>query len=464
MAHPEANLISAILRARDITKATDEGLTPAHFHVHAPEAKFIFAHFERKGAVPSKAAFKTRFPEFRLKAVDDIEFFAGEVRENHVRQTATNNLNAMIEDLSVGDVEAVMRRMHATALDMETSLNGGGENFDIIQSFKEIADEAERRFNAVQDGGHAGIPTGFPTLDEITGGLQPGWMCVVGARLGTGKTSTLIKMASHALFSGHSVQLNALEMTKAEVAMRFHAYASSQYSKGEFRATDLARGVDFSPKAYREFLNKLAKQIAGQFQVIDVRQGSLTPLALAAQLDKNKPDIAYVDYITLMETGNGGGRVRGDDDWKSIAQLTKRIKLVAGQKGIPIVVAAQLSRKANERGNDMPDPDTLAESDAIGREADVILMVKKRSKRVLSMSLAKFRHGPDGQRWWCAYEPNIGRFVEIDGDEAGRMIREDEQESDTQRREHVVAGRSGKRKISDELEERRARRTIKRAL
>lgn len=459
MAHPEVNLISAILRAADLSKATDEGITPEHFHVHRAEAKFLFAQFERKGAVPSKAAFKTRFPEFRLKAVDDVDFFAGEVRENHVRQVATNSLNSMIEDLSVGDVEAVMRRMHSTAVDMETTLSGGGEDFDIIQSFKDIADEAERRYNAVKEGGHAGIPTGFPTLDEITGGLQPGWMCIVAARLGVGKTSTLIKMASHALFSGHSVQFNALEMTKAEVAMRFHAYASSQYSKGEFRSTDLSRGVDFSPKAYREFLHKLATQIDGKFHVIDVRQGGLSPLGLAAQTDKNKPDIAYVDYVTLMETG-AGGKMRGDDDWQGYAQLSKRVKQVAGLRGIPIILAAQLNRQAMQARSDAPDPGTLAESDALGRDADVIVMVQKRSKRVLSMTLAKFRHGPDGQRWWAAYEPNVGRFVEIDGDEAGRMIREDEQESETARRGHVTAG---KKKLKDEVAERRQRR-VKRAI
>lgn len=460
MAHPEANLISALLRTADLSKATDEGISPETFHVHRAEAKFIFSQYERKGHVPSKAAFKTRFPEFRLKAVDDVDFFAGEVRENHVRQQATNSLNAMIEDLSVGDVDAVMRRMHSTAMDMETTLSGGGENFDIIQSFKDIADEAERRYNAVQDGGHAGIPTGFPTLDEITGGLQPGWMFVVGARLGSGKTGTLIKMAAHGLFTGHSVQFNALEMTKAEVAMRFHAYASSQYAKGEFRATDLARGRDFSPKAYREFLTTLATQISGKFSVVDVRHGGLTPLALASQLDKNKPDIAFVDYITLMEMGGGNGKVM-ENDWKSIANLSKRIKLVGGQTGVPIVVAAQLNRNAKNSG-DAPDPSEIAESDAIGRDADGIVMVQKRSARVLSMKLAKFRHGPDGQQWFCAYEPNIGRFEEINGDEAGRMIHEDEVQSDTTRRAHTTAGR---KKLSDEVAERREqRRVIKRAV
>jgi replicative DNA helicase len=460
VAHPEANLISAILRTGDLSKATDEGISPDTFHVCRAEAKFIFSHFERKGHVPSKAAFRTRFADFRMKAVDDVDFFAGEVRENHVRQTATNSLNAMIEDLSVGDVESVMRRMHSTAMDMETTLNGGGENFDVIQAFKDIADEAERRHRAVEENGHAGISTGFPTLDEITGGIQPGWVFVVAARLGSGKTGTMIKMASRNLFDGHSVQFNALEMTRAEVAMRFHAYASSQYAKGEFRATDLARGLDFSPKAYREFLHKLATQISGQFHVIDVRQGGLTPLSLAAQLDKNKPDIAYVDYLTLMETGaNGGGRNRAasDDDWRTIAALSKRLKMVAGQTGIPLVLAAQLSRKASNTG-DAPDPSDIAESDAIGRDADGIVMVQKRSNRVLSMKLAKFRHGPDGQRWWCAYEPNVGRFEEIDGDEAGRMIREDENQSDTVRRSHNTAGR---KKLKDEVAE---RRRIKRAI
>jgi replicative DNA helicase len=459
VSHPEANLISAILRnPTRFSDALNEGIAPGFFHVHPMESKFIFGYYERKGGVPSKAAFKSRFPEFRMKAVDDVEFFAGEVRLNHARQTVTNRLNSMIEDLSVGNVEAVTKLMHNTAMEMESTLSGGGENFDIIQAHGDIADEAERRFNAVESGGHAGIPTGFKTLDEITGGLQPGWVTVVGARLGQGKTSACIKIASHALFAGHSVQFNALEMTKAEVAMRFHAYASSHYAKGEFRSADLSRGINFSPKAYREFLLKLATQVTGQFHVVDVRHGGLTPLGLAAQLEKNKPDLAVVDYLTLMETGDGhGNKARGDDDWQSLAKLSKRLKMVAGQTGTPLVLAAQLNRSAaNQR--DVPTADTLAESDAIGRDADLIVMIQKRSARVLTMSVAKFRHGADGQRWYARYEPNVGLFAEIDGDEAGELIREDESKSDTVRRDHTKGAR---RKLKDELEE---RRVIRRAL
>lgn len=436
MAHPETNLISAILRTREILPVFDQGVDDSFFHVHRPEIKFVLRYYDKHKSVPSKDAFKRHFPEFRIKAVDEVDFWTEEVRTSHVKQTLTNGINDLIEDLSVGDFESVTKKMHGMALSSELTLSGtAGQSFDIFNSFDDIATEIERRHTAVEEGGYAGIPTGFPTLDEVTGGLQPGWFTVVGARLGTGKTSTLIKMATTAAFTGHTVQFNALEQTRTEIAMRVHAYASSQYSKGEFKAADLAKGKDFSPRAYRDFLIELATKVSGKFNVIDVRQGALTPLTLAAQIERNKPDWVAVDYFGLMEAV-GGSKV-GDDDWRGLANLSKKITQIAKQYQIPIVMAAQLNRTAggNTRRGALT-PEAIADTDNLGRDADLILLQERRSERVMHMRIAKFRHGQDGQQFFAAFEPNVGKFMEIDGDKARDMMEEDETtERDNDRKE-----------------------------
>lgn len=426
LAHPEANLISAVLRGRDMMPLFDQGVDDSFFHVHRAEAKFLFRYYDKHKAVPSKDAFKRHYPEFRIKAVDEVDFWAEEVRTSHVKQNLTNRLNDMIENLSVGDFDSVVKEMHATALASELTLSGtAGQSFDIFSSYDDIATEIERRHDAVAQGGYAGIPTGFPTLDEVTGGLQPGWLTIIGARLGSGKTSTMIKMATTAAFNGHTVQFNALEQTRAEIAMRVHAYASSQYSKGEFKAADLAKGQNFSPRAYRDFLIELATKVSGKFNVIDVRQGALTPLTLAAQIERNKPSWVGVDYFGLMEAV-GGSKV-GDDDWRGLANLSKKITQIAKQYQVPIVMAAQLNRAAggNQRRGNLT-PEAIADTDNLGRDADLILLQERRSERVMHMRVAKFRHGSDGQQFFTAFEPNIGKFIEIDGDKARDLIDEDE--------------------------------------
>jgi hypothetical protein len=100
------------------------------------------------------------------------------------------------------------------------------------------------------------------------------------------------------------------------------------------------------------------------------------------------------------------------------------LKQIAQQYGIPIIAAAQLNREAANM-RDLAGPDKLAESDAIGRDADAVITARQMSKHVMAMKLAKYRHGRDGYIWYCRFLPNTGHFEEITFDEAQDAIAED---------------------------------------
>src|SRR5690606_38227179 len=67
-------------------------------------------------------------------------------------------------------------------------------------------------------GGLTGVPTGFPDLDSLTGGLQRGDLVILAARPSMGKTSLAIGMALHAAIS-HQVAtaVFSLEMSKEQI-------------------------------------------------------------------------------------------------------------------------------------------------------------------------------------------------------------------------------------------------------
>jgi hypothetical protein len=153
--------------------------------------------------------------------------------------------------------------------------------------------------------------------------------------------------------------------------------------------------------------------------IADTTHGPISPLSIAAQIERNKPDAVYLDYITLMDTADVNG-----DDWKSIGRLSKSLKQVAQQYQVPIVAAAQLNRNAAQ-GKDLAGPESLAESDAIGRDADAVITMKQLSKHVIAFKLAKYRHGRDGYTWYTKFLPNTGHFEEITFDEAQDAISED---------------------------------------
>ena len=131
-------------------------------------------------------------------------------------------------------------------------------------------------------------------------------------------------------------------------------------------------------------------------------------------IERNNPDVVFIDYLTLMDTG---------DDWRATANLSGQIKSLAQRYQVPVIVAAQINRSGV--GKEPPGPEHLSSSDSIGQDADAVVTLKQMSDRVVKMRLAKYRHGKDNEVWWCAFKPNTGHFEEITGDEAQDMINED---------------------------------------
>ncbi len=419
----EVLLISAVLRTGDHLSAAGRGITTKFFHTYPDEWKFIEAYISIHKRTPSKDAFKSKFSEFRIKASDDIEYFIEEVRKSHIQHELTNHIQDAIALMQNGETERAVKALHSGSLAIEAEMGGMSGDEDIFQNWQPIYDEAMLRNNRFLNQGQAGIPTGFPTLDERTGGPQPGQVWIVAARLGQGKTWSLVRMATAAAFSGYVVQYDALEQSRIEIGMRVHAFASSEYGKQVFKNLDLSQGKNFSPREYKEFLNDLKGQVSGKFHIADATGGTIGPAQIAAQIERNTPDAVFLDYITLVDTPSG------TSDWQGIAGLSKTLKQIAGRYKVPIIAAAQLNRNAAGR-KEIGGPEDLAESDALGRDADAVIQMRQLSKSVIMMKLTKFRHGADGFSWYTLFKPNTGHFEEVTRDEAFDKVAEDKAEDE----------------------------------
>ena len=49
----------------------------------------------------------------------------------------------------------------------------------------------------------------------------------------------------------------------------------------------------------------------------------------------------------------------------------------------------------------------------------------QKSKHVMMHKIAKFRHGPDGGKWYSEFDPSVGVFDEISGDVAADIMADD---------------------------------------
>lgn len=396
----ERLLISSILRDGDFAVAIGAHVKSEMFHGYTDEWDWIERYFKKYKKTPSKAAFKDKFSGFTIKAVNDTAHFAEEVKKSHTKALMTTSMSEWSDLLLDGDVDGAVALMTSKAVQIASQV-GTMDDADIFKSFDNVLTDVSIRKERADRDGNSGVPTGFRKFDRLTGGFQPGTLNIVAARLGEGKSFMMQKVATEAVKSGKIVQFDALEQSRAEVSMRIHGLLSAdlKLSKKQFRTNSLMRGQDFDLEEYRAFLNKLRRELKGRLHVADTSSGKIGLLNVASQIERNNPDIVFIDYITLM--------AKGGSDWQDVAALSQGLKMLAVQYNVPIVAAAQLNR-ANGTGKEPAGPEALAQSDAIGQDADIIITQRQQSSSTIVMKCAKNRNGKGNFKWHVEFRPDQG--------------------------------------------------------
>lgn len=412
----ESLFISAILRQEDSKTPVLAGVKPHWFVSFADEWAWIDKYIRRHSRTPSKALFSSKFPDFKIIVSDDVEYCLEELREEHLRRSLVSLVDVVLDKVKddAPPLE-IMSDLQSKVLHLQADTDGVSNESDVVDDWDVVYNEVAKRYERASKHGLSGIPTGFGTLDLATNGPQPGDYWIVAARLGQGKTWTLLRMACTAVYRGFTVQYDALEQSRAQITMRAHSFLSSDHAMQSFQSHDLMNGKGFDLLQYKEFLQELNEKLAGRLIVNDTSRGRVSPATIAAQIERNKPDIVFVDYLTLMNNHTG--------DWQALSALSAEMKGIAMRYEVPIVAAAQINRTAI--GEELPGAEHLSGADAIGQDADAVVTMRQVSPRVIKMKLAKYRHGRDGQVWFNEFSPNTGRFIEISGDVAHDIMDED---------------------------------------
>ena len=412
---PEEMLISAILRTGNFVPAQIAGVETSMFHTFKEEWNFLQKELDESHRVPGKQAFRYKFPVFRVLKVDDVEHWAKEVVNEHHRQILFDALTRSAENID-SDLEGVVDDLQTLTLGIQSNLVSGGIDSG-FEDYEPLWEDFMIRAEKAQKGA-VGIHSGFHSIDLNTGGAQPGWLVVIAARLGQGKTWGLLKWAWEAAKADKDVLFISLEQSQNQIMYRLHGFASQDWWDQSFNPSDLMKGSGVNMGSYKNFLKHMSDNVNSKFVVKDSRRGRVSPADVAAWIQIEQPEIVFIDYLTLLE-------MKGDGDYKSIGQLTASLKNIAEKYQVPIVVAAQINRTGV--GKEPPKVESLSGSDAIGQDSDVVITLAQQDKGVTKMRMAKNRHGPDGMLWYAEFDPGHGVFEEISGDRAeDLMIRSNE--------------------------------------
>lgn len=417
---PEAMLISAVLNTKDHGALSKHGVNVEMFTAYPDEAKWLYDYIDKYQRTPSLEAFCDKWPDFHhTKEIDEADHYSDEVKQSYARSAVTDLLDESVNLIMKGDIAHAMEAMSTKLLRIQATVQDSADDYDVVADWQQTYEAALDRAERQRTTGRAGISSGFPTLDLNTGGFQPGWFCVVGGRLSAGKTWTMMKMASTAALEGYTSMYYTLEQPRDQIAIRSHVLFSRQLWDATFCHLDLMRGSNFNATSYKEFLESLADTVPGRFVVNDTRRGRVSPSVVAGAIERDEPDIVFIDYLTLMQQ-------KGDGGWLSVADLSASIQQMAQRYNIPTVVGAQLNRVAIN--DDEPDAGTIGRGDSVGQDADLAVFVSKKTARVRKMNIGKNRHGPDGISWYASWKVNTGEIEEISGDEASDLMDADKEE------------------------------------
>ena len=299
----------------------------------------------------------------------DVFEFAGEPRE--LLEQAEGKLYRIAHDEHSGELRSIEAVLH---------------------------DELEKLERVSREGvALTGTPSGFTDLDNLTGGFQPGNLIVLAARPSLGKSALVCNFAENASVKhGRAVALFSLEMSETELAQRFIA------SQAKLNGDDLRKGR-VRPDRWPKVMQATETLASAPLYIDDSSDLSILELrAKARRLHSRTPlGLVVVDYLQLM---------RPDDTSVSrveqIGQISRGLKILARELGIPVVAVSQLSRLVEQRKPSIPILSDLRESGQIEQDADVVLFIyrdevyeKEESERPgeADIIVAKHRNGPVGK-------------------------------------------------------------------
>lgn len=239
--------------------------------------------------------------------------------------------------------------------------------------------------------GCRGIPTGIAALDGMTGGFRSGELVIIAARPGMGKTAVALAIAGHvATVERRSVMFASLEMDRSELGQRLLASWAGVNSQRVRMGTLTGDEADDLTEARDRLVG------GGQLLILDAPGMSVARLHARCRRRMARHGLAMVvvDYLTLLEPED-----RRQPRHEQVGTMSRRLKLMARELGVPVVVLSQLNRESEGRPGQRPRLSDLRASGDVEQDADAVILLSRVENLPsdLLLDVAKQRNGPVGE-------------------------------------------------------------------
>lgn len=263
------------------------------------------------------------------------------------------------------------------------------------RDLSDLIDREVTRQRRIESGeaSEPGVSTGFPAIDEKTGGLRRGETWIIGGRPGMGKTALMLAIARAVGFTEITeldehkrpklkrlaAFVQSIEMTDEQLPRRFIA---SEARVSVLRATQGAKHM--SPSELDAYYSGALALKPCRISIDDAAY--VTPTTLKARVRRAVASCrakgwdlfaVFVDYVQRMHADTTGDKGRSRE--REVAECMTACAELAKELGVCMIVGAQLNREIEGRsGKDMrPKLKDLRESGQLEQDAQQILLLHR---------------------------------------------------------------------------------------
>ena len=276
----------------------------------------------------------------------------------------------------------------------DITMRKGGEELQPIQPV--LLSTFEKIELLVKNNGKIeGVPTGYTELDDMLTGLHAGELVLVAGRPSMGKTSIGMNFIENAAIrAGKKAAVFSLEMPAEQLAMRMLC------TEARVDMQRVRRG-QLSDDEWQSLCNAMVS-IGPATIYVDATPG-ITPSGVRSKARRlqleHGLDVIMIDYLSLM-TGVGKFGSRQEE----VSSISRSLKALAIELGVPVIALQQLSRAPTGRSNHRPVLSDIRDSGAIEQDADVVMFIHREDyydpetpdKNIAEIIIAKQRNGSLG--------------------------------------------------------------------
>ena len=381
----EESVLGSCFLSKNALQKASESLTPESFYNEKNAKIFSTMTSLLEEKTPIDITTVTSYLKNRneLSEVGGVEYLTEIL--NYV--PTASNIDFYIKSV---EESAILRNLIETATDIAS------EGYRTDMSVNEILDNSEKKilnvvknrksseFRTIKEiliktqadlerlseskGEITGLATGWYDFDRITTGLHPNEFIIIAARPAMGKTAFALNLATHAaLTQDKSVALFNLEMSAEQLIMRILS------SVGQLDGFKLKTGRLMN-QDWKRF-NEASSQLANTNLVIEdtpcITIGEIRAKCRRLASSEKGLALVVIDYLQLIS----GGKNYGTNRQQEVSDISRSLKTLAMELGVPVIALSQLSRNVEQREDKRPLMSDLRESGSIEQDADLVMFL-----------------------------------------------------------------------------------------